>query len=460
MTITIHIPNHHINEIRWILGIILKEYFGLDYVIVESHLPGYRIEIGGRCLFLNDEFFCNTTNTWLKPKSLPTSTLTQWDVVTSGLSPSLITSTIPIIFGKPGFHLDKNKNGFLNLDVIGSVFFMLSRYEEIVLSDRDKHDRFPVEASISFKAGFLERPIVDEYIEILWSAMKILWPMLERNVRQGQVIVTCDVDTPFNCLSRNFTQTMRTAIGDAVKRRDIKKAVKKIKNYLDNIGKSYRADPEYTFDWYMDACEKKGRKSAFYFITEHSSRKMDGCYKINEPKILELIGNIAKRGHELGVHGSYNTYRNEKQISRERRSMIEACRLAGVSPSIQGNRQHYLRWDTSITPDNLDKAGFEYDTTGAFAEMPGFRYGTSRTFPMWSWKKNDSLKLNQKPLVLMECSVISEYYMGLGYSDSALDKMLSLKNTSMRYGGDFTILWHNNHLTTNKDKEFFLELIQ
>ena len=126
---------------------------------------------------------------------------------------------------------------------------------------------------------------------------------------------------------------------------------------------------------------------------------------------------------------------------------------------MRGNRQHYLRWDVFQTADHLETAGYEYDSTGAFADRPGFRYGTSQPFTMWSWKKQGSLTLKQRPLILMECSVIDERYMGLGYSEEARLLMLSLKKNALAYGGDFTILWHNSHLSTSLDKKFFTELL-
>jgi hypothetical protein len=59
----------------------------------------------------------------------------------------------------------------------------------------------------------------------------------------------------------------------------------------------------------------------------------------------------------------------------------------------------------------------------------------------------------------MECSVIADRYMGLGYSDEAMNLMLSLKEKSLAYGGDFTLLWHNSHFSTEWDKKFFTDLI-
>ncbi|WP_200348905.1 hypothetical protein [Halochromatium glycolicum] len=45
----------------------------------------------------------------------------------------------------------------------------------------------------------------------------------------------------------------------------------------------------------------------------------------------------------------------------------------------------------------------------------------------------------------MECSVIAERYLGLGYSDEALARMRRYRDTYRRFSGDFTLLWHNFH---------------
>ena len=48
---------------------------------------------------------------------------------------------------------------------------MLTRYEELVVPDRGAHDRFPAAASVAVREGFLEIPIVDAYVELLWGAL-------------------------------------------------------------------------------------------------------------------------------------------------------------------------------------------------------------------------------------------------------------------------------------------------
>ncbi len=55
----------------------------------------------------------------------------------------------------------------------------------------------------------------------------------------------------------------------------------------------------------------------------------------------------------------------------------------------------------------------------------------------------------------MEC----DHYLGLGYTDAALDLMLTLKDRALRYGGDFTLLWHNSHFDHPMDRAFYQALV-
>jgi hypothetical protein len=59
----------------------------------------------------------------------------------------------------------------------------------------------------------------------------------------------------------------------------------------------------------------------------------------------------------------------------------------------------------------------------------------------------------------MECSVIDHEYLGLGYSQEALAHMKMLKQRCRHFNGDFTLLWHNSHLTSAADRVFYLEMI-
>ena len=53
------------------------------------------------------------------------------------------------------------------MDVLGGMFWLLARCEEIVIRDRDAHGRFPMEAALAAAEGFVDRPLADEYVDLL-----------------------------------------------------------------------------------------------------------------------------------------------------------------------------------------------------------------------------------------------------------------------------------------------------
>ncbi|MBN4078243.1 polysaccharide deacetylase family protein [Nitrospina gracilis] len=454
----IHHPKIQSEAVDWILSVIFGEFLGIEYIARSSTEKGYCLQLNGKRLDLADSLFPQLQESWLIDEPMVKIPLVLWDASKLGLSVSLTDPLLPVVFGEPYIDIESNRVD-CHIDILGTAFYFLSRYEELVIKERDKYDRFPATASLAYRAGLLERPIVEEYVEILWACMKHLWPALERKTRQGKVRVSCDVDAPYDCSTKTALKLGKGLAADILKRCNFGLARQRLQNYVSTQRGNFNHDPFNTFDWYMDTCERFGHQAAFYFIVDHSSELMDGCYEMSEPRIQDLLHRIAERGHEIGTHASFNTYQNRRQLESERQRLIDTCDKLGINASAKGNRQHYLRWDTSQTPDHIDASGYEYDTTGGFADRPGFRYGTSRPFTMWSWKKMKPLNVKQQPLVLMECSVFADRYMGLGYNDEAMDLMQSLKEKSLAYGGDFTLLWHNSHLSTELDKKFFAELI-
>jgi peptidoglycan/xylan/chitin deacetylase (PgdA/CDA1 family) len=366
--------------------------------------------------------------------------------------------SVPILFGVPTASMEPDRIQ-LGFDPLGAIFFMLSRFEELGAMPRDRHDRFPGYASLAHRAGFLHRPIVDLLVEMLRSLAERLWPTCAPRRRSGSVVVSCDVDHPFDPAAARLRQLVRSIGGDLLKRRDLGLVVRRLRNVVASRRGDFRHDPNHTFDWYTDLCEHHGRKVAFYFIAERTAGNQDGTGELFDPRVIQLIGRLDRRGHEIGMHGSYHSFRDPLRLARERSRMREACVLAGVDTPIAGNRQHYLRWDSQQTPDHLDAVGLEYDTSGGFADMPGFRYGTSHPFRMWSWRNGSPLRLVQRPLVTMECAVLDAPPVRPSRAE-ALDQMLALKTAALQFGGDFTLLWHNSYLVDPRDREMFSALVR
>jgi hypothetical protein len=365
---------------------------------------------------------------------------------------------LPVLFGTPEIEYGENSIT-LGLDLFGSAFFMLSRYEEAVRRDRDNHDRFPAGASVAHQAGFLERPVVNEYLEIIWACMKKLWPSLERKERRARTLVSCDVDAPYSLSTTSLLMAVKTAGGDLLKRKSPRAAIRCLINYQATLLGNYRYDPLNTFEWIMDMNEAEGNQVTFFFIVDKSVVSMDSYYSIDEPRIRRLMRRIHERGHHIGLHCSYGTYKDSTQTLKEAELLRQVLESEKIPQDEIGCRQHILRWSPLHTARNLDNAGLAYDSTLTFAERAGFRCGTCYEYNLYDVVERRPLNVRERPLILMECSVIAERYMGLGYTEEALALMLSYKQKSHFFNGDFMLLWHNSHLLNVRDRIFYSHLI-
>ncbi|HMC17387.1 MAG TPA: hypothetical protein VKI18_17255, partial [Albitalea sp.] len=108
----------------------------------------------------------------------------------------------------------------------------------------------------------------------------------------------------------------------------------------------------------------------------------------------------------------------------------------------------------------LDALGLAYDSTLGFPDVAGFRCGTCHAYPMFDLVERRALSLLERPLVLMEVTVIAPTYMNLGHGDAAFSLMTGLRDSCRRFGGEFALLWHNSNLADPRAREMYQALIQ
>ena len=122
-------------------------------------------------------------------------------------------------------------------------------------------------------------------------------------------------------------------------------------------------------------------------------------------------------------------------------------------------RQHFLRWSVHETPRHQQAAGLTADATLGYADAAGFRAGVCYPYRMFDLHARHALDIYQKPLVAMEVSVFGRDYMNVENHNAALDILMKLKQNCLQFNGDFRLLWHNNHLTTEADRLVYQQLI-
>jgi hypothetical protein len=344
-------------------------------------------------------------------------------------------------------------------DILRLAYWALSREEELGRNDLDNHGRFAATSSHAYKHGYLERPVVDEWLDILGQVIQFTWPRVKLKRHNFTMKVSHDVDAPSRYGFRSVPALMRAMAGDVFKRQDIKGAILAPWVRLNSKTQLHSADPANTFDWIMGASEQQGLRSAFYFICGHNNHH-DADYKPEHPAMRHLMRRIYQRGHEIGLHPSYCTYQNPELIYQEADRLRKIFAEEGIKQAELGGRMHYLRWEHPTTMLAWSKAGMAYDSTLGYADRPGFRCGTCFEYPAFDPIAQEILPLRIRPLIAMDISITDSSYLGLGLGDSALQYFKSIKQTCKKVEGTFTLLWHNCNLMDIRQKVLYKNILE
>jgi hypothetical protein len=217
------------------------------------------------------------------------------------------------------------------------------------------------------------------------------------------------------------------------------------------------ADALDDFDFLMDVAEQAGCHFVFNFIARREGKSgKDGIYGIHRRGIRRLMHRIHERDHELGFHGSYESFRDPAQIRKEFASLTRITDEESLHQQQWGGRQHYLRWDAPTTWQAYEDAGLAYDSSLTYADYAGFRCGTCYEFPVFNLRTRQSLTLRERPLIVMEGSLFGDAYMKLD-PRQALQKVAALSETCRQFDGDFTFLWHNGQSQIASRRTLFMD---
>ncbi len=422
-------PDNHRPERSYTAKVLFGEMLGLDYKIEWQLHADISIQLENKNeLKFTDHFFNKfKSGPYLHAGHLPQEVI----YISQNKNPFLPEANLPILFGNTELKIS-SPNIHCGIDIFAGTFLMLTRWEEYINPERDQYNRFPGSASIAVKNDFIHRPIVNEYVEMLWNMLAHLGIKQKRKKRYFKTIITHDVDLPL--LWRSSFSFIKKIGGDILKRNSIKDATYSFKSYSSYIsGKS--KDPYDTFDELMDISENCGLKSHFFFLCG-GQHKEDNGLPLSHPFIRNLLKKINERGHVIGFHPSFDSYNNEGIYKQELKI------LQAASPqTVTCGRQHFLRFDVPGTWQLWEAAGMEWESSMYYPDAPGFRCGTCDGFPVFDVLERKELKVREMPLTAMEVSWNI-------YEKSSPAKLYAeingLKNTVKKYNGTFVLLWHNS----------------
>ena len=372
-------------EKTYIIDVFFGDFLGLEYrLIIDNAAKNYEVNLeNGNKVIFEDHFFGTVRDTYLTPDNIP-------EKVTFAYSSFFPEEDLPVIYGSDKIQSEQNENNntiISGIDIFGSAFFMLSRWEEYVRDTIDNMGRFMGKDSLAYRNGFLHRPIVNEYLEFLWNALINLGIKQERKRRKYELIPTHDVD---------YLSFPKFLFSD-VKYLFFKG--KSIKETLVKFKYSVFKDPYDTFDYLMNLSEKNDVNARFYFLDGRNNYEAQD-YIMNQ-KFKKLIEKIKRRGHIIGFHPGFFTFNDEERLKAEKNSIENK-----IHDTLKEGRQHFLRFKIPHTWKILEESGMKIDSTLGYHDQAGFRCGICHEFPVFDILGRKKLELMERPLIAMDTTLI------------------------------------------------------
>lgn len=460
--VRVGIPPGQLVEKRYAVSTVLECFLGIKVLAEEHPHHEYRLRVCGEKgeLTIADSFFGDRVSRWLAPESRTWTEPPTFRPRQAGLECGLTAEDVPVLFGKKGtaeWVQIKDSQCFCGVDVFGSAFFMLTRYEELTNDIADRYGRFPAGATYACQAGFLDRPVVNEYAEVLWACMQRLWPGLRRIEKRYQLLVSHDVDLPFSYWGFPPWRVARTLAADLLRRRDTKLFSRRLGGAMAAGERRLELDPHYTFDYLIEIAERLGLREAYYFLCGHTAGHLDGFYDAWDGPIRPLIRKLSTAGHEIGLHPSYNSA-SKNTIASEFETLKSVCADIGSPQESWGGRHHFLRWSSREGFRQWDDAGLAYDSSLGYVEEHGFRCGTCYDYPTFSLLERRELALLERPLIVMDASVFFDAKSGRS-EEEICQGINELSSRCRIFGGNFTLLWHNSCLRSERERDLYCRIV-
>lgn len=321
-------------------------------------------------------------------------------------------------------------------DLIASAFFWLSGWQECTVKTRDQHGRFPYSASLQAALGTALIPYVDVYREQLSTVLKQAGITFQQRTWRGRSWAFCpthDIDylkkwrkgMIWREVIHYFLLNRRRTTGA----QRLQRLARFLKAWV-LPGDVYRA----SFVRMVQEVEESGG-TATYFLKTGATSPHDVLYPIHHPFLLQKMPRMEEAGFEMGLHPSYYGHTRWDSMREEKQRLDEVLKSRSVSV-----RQHYLRYDHSLTSEVHIANGFRIDSTLGFAEHEGFRHATCQPFQLFDIKANHVLDIWEMPLAIMDGALFNRRNLSL---DQAIEHTQALLRTCQRYGGVCVALWHN-----------------
>lgn len=330
---------------------------------------------------------------------------------------------LPAFFGCPNA-----EEALLPFDLPALAFYLASRYEEYLPAEKDTHGRFPGKASLAYRSGFLNQPLVNQWGIKLAQQLQALWPGLNVVYPDYQFRPSYDIDLAWAYQERPLWLQCAGGAKDALQGEWARLRQRW------QVARGQAPDPFDTYA-YLDKWHKQLQLSPLYFFLLGDYKTYDKNINPARANFQKLLQRLAEQ-HDTGLHPSYASNGQAEQLAKE---CSRYHSITGQPP--RRSRQHYLKLELPATYRALLQQGVTADFSMGFADEVGFRASMARPFPWYDLEREQTTPLILYPFALMDGSLRHYLQFPPERSTTVIHQLI---DEVRAVGGLFIPLWHNS----------------
>lgn len=330
----------------------------------------------------------------------------------------------------------------LETDTFSMIFFLLSRYEEYLIKDKDQHGRFQPKSSYLYKTKRLNQPLVDVLIGQLKEKLQSKFPDLKFKSPTFKTQLTLDVDQAFMYQHKSFKRWFGAGL------RDLSQFEFRNFRTRNLIYFGWKADPWNVFESIKNQFQNTENKPIFFFqVGDYGKFDKNLNYKNkNFKQLVKYVSSWAK----VGLHPSYQSNDHYQTLVEEKLRLDNM-----IGKPVQISRQHFIKLQIPKTYENLINLGIKADYSMGYASQTGFRAGTSQAFFWYDLHREQQTQLKIHPFCAMDVSL--KNYLKLN-PEKARQHLTELYQIIEKNGGNFCLIAHNESLSGHAEWQDWPEI--
>lgn len=417
------------SRLQYICSFIFKEQLGLDHKLTvdpeafKNH-NGAKINYSDSKI-MDDEFY-------IQPHPLL-------------FENKIKEQTVDCFIGSGNKAFFKTANSDLPFDIFAASFYLLSRYEEYLLHEKDIYGRFAHENSLAYKEGFLNLPLINLWLQDFVEKLKERSPagslrtIVNFQALTFSFIPTYDIDIAYSYkhkgLIRNTGGFFRSP------------SLERMKVLGGNI-----KDPFDCYDWLNNLHKQYHLEPIYFFLVAEKNGKFDK----NILPYKEAMWKLVKKHtavYEIGIHPSWQSNERTSVLKTEIEWLAEMSGIKHIAVS----RQHYIKFSLPATFRILTEAGIQHDYSMGYGSINGFRASVASSFYWYDLEKEMKTSLRMHPFCFMDANA---YYEQKQSAKQAYEELVHYYAVCKKINGNLITIFHNHFLGSSPEFKGWNEMYE